>query len=106
MCVLIWGQVPDKHNWQKHSLQRNPALPGPVPGIRFFNYRQGFIDYEYLKLAAEKDPQTVDKIVTEIVSGSSVNIGLPGVMKKVRYPVGNKPYFKARKKLLKIILGK
>ncbi len=90
----------------RYIKKRNPGLPGPIPGIRFFNYRQGFIDYEYLRLAAKKDSLAVAKIVSEMVLGTKMNMGLPGVMNKISYPIGDKPYFDARRKLINIILGK
>jgi hypothetical protein len=86
--------------------KRNPGLDGPVPGIRFFNWRQGFIDCEYLALAAGKDSQAVDDIVSEALSRRpSLERGLPGERRSRGYPIGDEKYVAAREKLVKIILG-
>lgn len=85
--------------------KRSPELNGPVAGLRFFNWRQGFIDYEYLALAAQKDPQAVAAIVKPIISGTRMSSGLPGEKRTAGYPVGDKDYSKAREALAKIIMG-
>ncbi|MBN1830431.1 MAG: DUF4091 domain-containing protein [Deltaproteobacteria bacterium] len=78
--------------------KRSPGLNGPVPGIRFFNWRQGFIDYEYLILAAEKNPSTVNTIVTELLPQSEP-IGKPRLSGFPR----DEQYAAARDALVKII---
>ena len=85
--------------------KRNPGLDGPVPGVRFFNWRQGFIDYEYLALAAKTDPQAVDEIVAEAMARPELERGLPGERRSRGYPIGDEKYVAAREKLVKIILG-
>jgi hypothetical protein len=85
--------------------KRNPGLKGPVPGTRFFNWRQGFIDAEYVALAAKKDKEAADAIVSRMVSGARLNSGLPGEQASIGYPIGEKHYAKARAELVKIILG-
>ena len=85
--------------------KRNPGLKGPVPGTRFFNWRQGFIDAEYVALAAKKDKKAADAIVARMVSGARLNSGLPGEQASIGYPIGEKHYAKARAELVKIILG-
>ena len=84
--------------------KRNPGLKGPVPGARFFNWRQGFIDFEYLTLAAKVDAKAVDAIVSPLVSGARLNSGLPGEQASVGYAIGDEHYARARGKLVKIIL--
>ena len=85
--------------------KRNPGLDGPVPGIRFFNWRQGFIDYEYLALAAKKDAEAVDEIIAEAMGRPRLERGLPRERRSRRYPTGDETYVAAREKLVKIILG-
>ena len=84
--------------------KRSPGLKGPVPGTRFLNWRQGFIDLEYLTLAAKVDRGAVDAIVSPLVSGARLNSGLPGEKASVGYPIGDEHYAKAREKLVEIIL--
>ena len=86
--------------------KRNPGLKGPVPGTRFFNWRQGFIDAEYAALAAKKDKKAADAIVARMVSGARLNSGLPGEQASIGYPIGEKHYAEARAELVKIILGR
>jgi len=62
----------------------------------------GFIDYEYLALAAAKDPEAVETIVAPIVAGARLNSGLPGEMASVGYPIGDEHYAAAREKLVRI----
>ncbi len=85
--------------------KRNPGLDGPVPGIRFFNWRQGFIDYEYLALAAKKDAEAVGEIIGEAMARPQLERGLPRERRSRRYPTGDEKYVAAREKLVKIILG-
>ena len=85
--------------------KRNPGLNGPVPGTRFFNWRQGFIDAEYLSLAAGKKPDVVLNIVKDIVSGTNINSGLPGEKNSAGYPSGEARYAAARAMLVEIITG-
>ncbi len=86
--------------------KRSPGLEGPVPSQRFFNWRQGIIDYEYLKMASEKDPDAVRKIIEPIVTGASLSCGLPGQTGSVGYPKDDRDYHEARQKLIRIILSK
>ncbi len=85
--------------------KRSPGLKGPVPGTRFFNWRQGFIDAEYLSLAARKNPEAVLNLVKDMVSGTSINSGLPGEKTSSGYPTTEARYVAARARLVKIILG-
>jgi hypothetical protein len=85
--------------------KRSPGLEGPVPCQRFFNWRQGIIDYEYLRLASEKDPEAVQKILDPIVTGASLSCGLPGQTGSVGYPRDDRDYHEARRQLLEIILA-
>ncbi len=86
--------------------KRSPGLEGPVPSQRFFNWRQGITDYEYLKIANEKDPEAVKKIVEPIVTGASLSCGLPGQTGSAGYPKDDTDYYAARQKLRSIILSK
>ena len=83
--------------------KRSAGLNGPIGGMRFFNWRQGFIDHEYLVLASEKDPDAVEKIVEPIVSGTSLSSGLPGEERSAGYPIDDVDYHKARMELIEII---
>ena len=83
--------------------KRNPGLNGPVAGLRFFNWRQGFIDYEYLVLAHQRDPAATDAIVNKLVAEASLGQGLPNHIRSAGYPKDNSNYAWARKKLVEII---
>ncbi len=85
--------------------KRNPGLDGPVPGSRFMNWRQGFIDAQYLQLAAKKDAAATTAIAAMMVSGAILNSGLPGEQASVGYPIGEDHYASARRQLVDIILG-
>jgi hypothetical protein len=85
--------------------KRNPGLAGPVPGSRFMNWRQGFVDAQYLELAAERDPSATLAIARDMVSGAKLNSGLPGEQASIGYPIGEKHYAEARRRLVEIILG-
>ncbi|NQZ71245.1 MAG: DUF4091 domain-containing protein [Lentisphaeria bacterium] len=86
--------------------KRSPGLDGPVAGIRFYNWRQGFIDLEYLTMAQKKDPKATAAICKPITDGTSLSSGLPGEKRSAGYPIGQTDYEEARKELVKIILGK
>ena len=83
--------------------KRSAGLNGPIGGMRLFNWRQGFIDHEYLVLASKRDPDAVEKIVNPIVSGTSLSSGLPGEERSAGYPINDVDYHKARMELVKII---
>ncbi len=85
--------------------KRSPGLDGPVPCQRFFNWRQGLIDYEYLKLASEIDPKAAAKIASEITDAASLACGLPGEGGSAGYPKNDSSYSEARKKLVDIIVS-
>jgi hypothetical protein len=84
--------------------KRNPGLAGPIPGTRFFNWRQGFIDAQYLALAGNKSPAKTEAIARRLVSGASLNSGLPGERASIGYPIGEHHYAEARRQLVEIIL--
>ena len=71
--------------------------------MRLFNWRQGFIDHEYLVLARKKDPDAVAEIVDPIVSGTSLSCGLPGEKGSAGYPIDDVDYHRARMELARII---
>ena len=83
--------------------KRSAGLNGPLGGMRLFNWRQGFIDHEYLMLARERDPATADRIANSVVSGNSLSSGLPGEERSAGYPVNDAAYHRARAELVKII---
>ncbi|MFC1582183.1 glycoside hydrolase domain-containing protein [Planctomycetota bacterium] len=85
--------------------KRNPGLKGPVPGTRFLNWRQGFIDAEYLSLAEKKDPAKTLSIAQDMVKGTNINSGLPGEKTSAGYPTNAARYAAAREMLVEIILG-
>ncbi len=85
--------------------KRSPGLAGPVPGSRFLNWRQGFVDAQYLELAAERDPSATLAIAAKMVSGAKLNSGLPGEKASIGYPVGEAHYAAARRQLVDIILS-
>jgi len=71
--------------------------------MRLFNWRQGFIDHEYLMLARERDPAAADRIANSVVFGTSLSSGLPGEERSAGYPVNDAAYHRARAELVKII---
>ncbi len=83
--------------------KRNPGLAGPVPGSRFMNWRQGFVDAQYLELAAQRNPSATLAIAAKLVSGAKLNSGLPGEQASIGYPIGEKHYANARRQLVDII---
>ncbi|MBT6628453.1 MAG: T9SS type A sorting domain-containing protein, partial [Gemmatimonadetes bacterium] len=74
--------------------------------MRLFNWRQGFIDHEYLMLARERDPAAADRIANSVVSGSNLSSGLPGEERSAGYPINDVVYHQARAELVKIIAAK
>lgn len=84
--------------------KRSPGLDGPVPGVRFFNWRQGFIDYEYLAAAYKIDPAATLKIASSIASGARLNQGLPNEAASTGLVTDSERYAAARKALVDIIL--
>ena len=83
--------------------KRSAGLNGPLGGMRLFNWRQGFIDHEYLILARAKDPAATDRIARSVVSGTNLSSGLPDQERSAGYPVNDVAYHRARAELVKII---
>lgn len=85
--------------------KRSAGLNGPIGGMRLFNWRQGFIDHEYLVLANERDPDAVERIVSSVVSGTDLSSGLPGEERSAGYPIDDVSYHEARAELARIIMA-
>ncbi|MFC1525669.1 glycoside hydrolase domain-containing protein [Candidatus Latescibacterota bacterium] len=83
--------------------KRSAGLNGPIGGMRLFNWRQGFIDHEYLVLASERDPAAVERIVSSVVAGTNLSSGLPGEERSAGYPIDDVAYHRARTELIDII---
>jgi len=83
--------------------KRSAGLNGPIGGMRLFNWRQGFIDHEYLVLASEIDPDAAERIASSVVSGTSLSSGLPGEERSAGYPIDDVAYHEARAELVRII---
>ena len=85
------------------------GVDGPFASLRLKAWRRGLQDYEYLTLAARRDPAAVDRIVAELVPKVLWEYGVENVKDPtyqytdVSWPVTGGPWEDARERLAAII---